>query len=114
MKIYQRGLETEDLQKEIYLKALKELSFLHKKHTNIEIACSLWEQAAQSKQIYAHVELSKVFEHRKKDYATAIQWTKDAITIVSDPTFPVYERATLLPALEHRLNRLMQKSRKSG
>jgi tetratricopeptide (TPR) repeat protein len=110
IKIYQRGLQSDDLQNEAYWQALKELSFLHKKQTNLESACQLWEQAAQNNQIYAHVELAKVFEHHRKDFSVAIQWTQAAIEIVSKPDYPIYERQIILPDLEHRLERLIRKS----
>jgi len=110
IQIYQRGLQYDNLQNEAYWQALKELSFLYKKQENIETACQLWEQAAQNGQIYAHVELAKVHEHREKDFSTATRWTQDAIHIVSEPKFPVYERDRLLPELEHRLKRVIKKA----
>jgi uncharacterized protein YprB with RNaseH-like and TPR domain len=108
-QIYQHGLTYDDLQEEVYWQAQKELSFIHKKQENLPAACQLWEEAAQGDQIYAHVELAKVYEHRKRDFAVAIHWTLAAIKIVSDSTFPVYERQQILPALEHRLARLKRK-----
>ena len=109
-QIYQRGLQYDNLQNEAYWQALKELSFLYKRQENIETACQLWVQAAQNEQIYAHVELAKVHEHREKDCSTAARWTQAAINIVSEPKFPVYERDRLLPELEHRLNRVIKKA----
>jgi len=109
-QIYQRGLQYDNLQNEAYWQALKELSFLYKRQENIETACQLWEQAAQNGQIYAHVELAKVHEHREKDFSTATRWTQAAIHIVSEPKFPVYERDRLLPELEHRLKRVIKKA----
>jgi len=109
-KIYQRGLAYDDLEQQAYWQALKELSFLHKKDDDFEAACVCWEQAAQDGQIYAHVELAKVFEHRQKDFVTAIQWTQTAIEIVTAPDYPAYDRQVVLPELEHRLARLERKS----
>jgi len=109
-QIYQRGLQYDNLQNEAYWQALKELSFLYKRQENIETACQLWEQAAQNGQIYAHVELAKVHEHREKDFSTATRWTQAAIHIVSEPKFPIYERDRLLPELEHRLKRVIKKA----
>jgi tetratricopeptide (TPR) repeat protein len=109
VKIYQLGFKSNDLESETYWHALKELSFLHKKQSNIKTACHLWEQAANNKQIYAHVELAKVFEHQQKDFSSAIQWTQSAIDIVSEPDYPLFEREVSLPELEHRLKRLIRK-----
>ncbi len=111
-QIYQRGLQYDNLQNEAYWQALKELSFIYKRQENIETACQLWEEATQNGQIYAHVELAKVHEHRLKDFSTATHFTQAAIQIVTDPKFPVYERDRLLPELEHRLKRLENKKRR--
>ena len=109
VEIYQLSLQSDDLQSKTYWYALKDLSFLHKKQSNLESACHLWEQAARNKQIYAHVELAKVFEHQQKDFSTAIHWTQSAIEIVSEPDYPFFEREVFLPELEHRLERLIRK-----
>jgi uncharacterized protein YprB with RNaseH-like and TPR domain len=108
--IYQRGLEYEDVQNSDYWQALKELSFLHKRHGDISTACALWEQAALDRHIYAYVELAKVFEHREKDFAAAIQWTQTALEIVTSSEYPIYEREIWQPELEHRLARLERRS----
>jgi len=108
-RIYQRGLEHDDVQKEAYWQALKDLSFLHKKRQDLEAACKLWELAAQAEQIYAYVELAKVSEHHHKDFPTALRWTQTAIEIVTKPNYPVYERQQVLSELEHRLERLVIK-----
>jgi tetratricopeptide (TPR) repeat protein len=109
VKIYQLGLQSDDLQSKTYWYALKELSFIHKKQSDLSSACHLWEQAANNKQIYAHIELAKVFEHQQKDFSTAIHWTQSAIEIVSEPDYPLFEREFFLPELEHRLERLIRK-----
>jgi len=110
VKIYQRGLVYEDVQEETYWQAHKELSFLHKKQEDFASACQLWEQAAQADKIYAHVELAKFSEHRDKDLATALHWTRVAIEIVTSAEYSLYERQLVLPELEHRLARLERKS----
>jgi uncharacterized protein YprB with RNaseH-like and TPR domain len=109
IKIYQQGINYEDLDSTVYLQAIKELSFLHKKQAESKKACALWERAAENKEIYAHVELAKYYEHHLKDYSTAIFWTHNAIEIVLSNTFPTYERGHLLPELKHRLARLERK-----
>ena len=111
-RIYQRGLERADLEQAVYWQALQELSFLHKKQEDFTSACQLWEQAAQAGQIYAHVELAKVCEHRHKDFAAAHQWTQAAIEIVSAPDYSPYERIQILSELEHRLERIKNKQEK--
>ena len=108
-EIYRRGLNYDDLHKDAYWKALEQLSFLHKKQTNLDDAQSLWQQAAQAGHIYAHVELAKIYEHQNKDYPEAIRWTQAAIEIISDPKHPAIERAQWLPELAHQLKRLKKR-----
>jgi len=109
IQIYRQGLEYDDVQNDAYLQAQKELSFLYKKTGSIESAYQLWELAAQNGQIYAHIELAKVYEHRKKDFAIAHQWTQAAIEIVTSTDVAVYEQQRILPELEHRQTRLERK-----
>lgn len=109
VSIYQRGLDFEDVKNDVYWQTIKNLSFLYKKQGNMEAACKLWEEAAQEGQIYAHVELAKTFEHRKKDFCSALDWTQGAIEIVSAQNYAIYERQYFLPELEHREARLKRK-----
>jgi tetratricopeptide (TPR) repeat protein len=108
-EIYQRGIQMEDVQGEDYWQALKEFSFIQKKRENIKAACLLWEEAAKNEQIYAHVELAKIYEHRIKDLSSAYQWTQAALQIVTKPSFPIYAREQVRLELEYRLARLERK-----
>jgi len=105
-EIYQHGLSQDDVHQEAYWKAIEQLSFLHKKRGDPEQAMELWEQAAGDGQIYAHIEMAKVYEHKQRDYPKASHWTQAAIDIVSASEFPEFERTQWLPLLEHRLARL--------
>ena len=69
----------------------------------------LWEQAAKSGQIYAHVELAKVYEHKFRDFAEAARWTKNAIEQLRIQKASAIEQNRWLAELEHRLNRLHRK-----
>ncbi|MBE9525223.1 MAG: ribonuclease H-like domain-containing protein, partial [Chloroflexi bacterium] len=61
-KIYRRGLAYDNVHQEAYWKAIQQLSFIHKRRAEIDQAVQLWEQAAQNKEIYAHIELAKIHE----------------------------------------------------
>ena len=69
----------------------------------------LWRQAAAGRQIYAHVELAKFYEHKARDCHTARHWTEAALSLINAPHFPPVERRRLRPELEHRLARLQRK-----
>lgn len=111
-KIYRRGLRYDNLQRQAYWQAIRELSFLHKRQGEIESACELWEQAAKEGQIYAHVELAKICEHRHRDYPAALHWIEQALEIIHTPAYTNGERTRHLPELEHRQERLIRKAGK--
>jgi len=108
-RIYAHILQRADLQPEVHLQALSGLASLHKKRGQLDAALPLWEQAAETGQVYAHVELAKVYEHRQKDFRAALRWTQAAIDIVSGKETPLGERLRWLPELEHRQARLERK-----
>ncbi|MBS1250526.1 MAG: hypothetical protein MAG431_02120 [Chloroflexi bacterium] len=108
-QVYQRALENKDLSPEAYWRCLKELSFVHKRDGRLERAMTLWEEAAQDGQPYAHVELAKVHEHARKDYAEALHWTLAAIEHVNQGAYSQYLREEWLAKLGHRLERLKRR-----
>jgi len=109
-KIYQHGLLRGDVQKDFYWAALRQLSFIHKKLGDLKSAQSLWERASEAKQIYAFVEIAKIYEHRERDFNSAIKWTQNALEVINTPDYPVYERDIWQAELEHRLKRLERKN----
>ena len=109
VNIYQRGLAHDDVQKDVYWNALQQLSFIHKKSGDHRKAIPLWEQAANDGQIYAHVELAKVYEHKERNIKAALMWTRNAINTISSSDYPAYERDIWQAELEHRLQRLERK-----
>ncbi|MCQ3980384.1 MAG: hypothetical protein DPW09_43785, partial [Anaerolineae bacterium] len=72
-------------------------------------ALNTWRLAAEGRQIYAHVELAKYYEHQARDYGEAARWTQAALDLLNTPTFPRYERRLWLADLQHRLHRLQRK-----
>lgn len=107
--LYARGLDC-DLPEASRNEAVQRWSFLEKRRENLPAAADLWRQAAMRKEIYAHVELAKFYEHRQRDYPEAIHWTHAAIALVKTPDFPLLERNQCLHELEHRLERLHKKN----
>ncbi len=107
---YESGLNFE-LPTNVYRQAIYRWSFMEKRRDNIEKSIQLWRNAAEYKELYAHVELAKVFEHRIKDYSEAIYWTELAINITESPRITILDRNVWQPKLEHRLKRLLRKYR---
>ncbi len=111
-EIYRHGLQCDDVHQKAYWKALEQLSFLYKKQSQYPAALALWEEAAEAEKIYAHVELAKYYEHQRRQFSIALQWTQAALNIVTAPTYPAYAQAQWLPGLEHRQSRLERKQLK--
>jgi len=104
-RLYERGLEM-DLDEDDFWKAVHRLSVLQKRRGDLESAVGLWEQAASQGHVYAHVELAKHYEHRKRDYQEAQKWAAAALEQIQSGELPAYVRQHWQPELEHRLKRL--------
>ena len=90
-----------------FWKAVRRLSVLQKRRGDLEEAVRWWEQAAAQGHVYAHVELAKHYEHRKRDYLEAQKWSQEALDNVnSDEDMLSYVREHWQAELERRLRRL--------
>lgn len=85
--------------------------FVLTRRGDLETALRLWEQAAGQGHIYAHVELAKYHEHRSRDYAVALEWTRKAVERVGELDIPRYEYDHWMKELTRRSERLQSKNR---
>jgi uncharacterized protein YprB with RNaseH-like and TPR domain len=106
--VFKHSLE-QDLPPETRSATVRRFSLLQKRRDEIPNAVSLWWQAAADREIYAHEELAKHFEHRERNYQEAIRWTEAALAILKIPDTPHYERLQWEEELKHRLARLRRK-----
>jgi len=109
-RLYEQGLEM-DLGEDDFWKAVHRLSVLQKRRGDMESAVGLWEQAAAQGHVYAHVELSKHYEHRIRNYQEAHKWAAEALERVTSGELPSYIREHWQAELEHRIKRLDGKLR---
>lgn len=107
-RLYERGLEI-GLPEAGFAEALRRYSTLQRRRGDLESAVKLWERAAGEGHIYAHVELSKHYEHRLRDDEEAYRWAKSALELAQAPSLPVYMRQYWLEEITHRLERLGKK-----
>ena len=107
-RLFERGLESR-LDESDFGVAVRRLSILQKKRGDIEQAIQLWEQAAEQGHIYAHIELAKYFEHKKRNPKTALKWAKSARK-EAERAEPAYVRKHWLEEIDHRLERLERKA----
>jgi hypothetical protein len=106
--ILERGLEQE-LPQEVHQQAVKMLSFIQKRRGEMPLALSLWWQAAADREIYAHEELAKYYEHTEKEYKEALRWTEAALAILRLPAASFTEKLQWEGDLKHRQARLQEK-----
>jgi len=109
VQLYERGLAYSNLPEESYWDTQRRLSLAQRRQGDLAGALNTWRLAAEGRQIYAHVELAKYYEHQARDYREAVRWTQAALNLLNTPTFPRYERRLWLADLQHRLARLQRK-----
>jgi hypothetical protein len=82
------------------------LAYSLKHQEKPEEMCSIWRELAQAENLTACVELAKFYEHKEKNYISALEWTEIAIKLTENPSANTNR---LLDELEHRRVRLMFK-----
>jgi len=99
--------------------ALRRLARLYRRLDRWEDAARLWREEAENggppeRRLEALVELAKLEEHRRRNYAAAEALTRRALSLLEMAALSGGGRATHLPrreALEHRLWRLRRRQR---
>ena len=111
-RLFEHGLEMELPEADFWL-AIQRLSHLQKRRGDMETAVGLWKHAAERGHVYAHVELAKYYEHQRRDYKEAMDWTHRAVELVSTLDIPRYVYNHWIEELTHRLERLDEKNKGS-
>lgn len=109
VQLYERGLAYNNLPEESYWDTQRRLAVAQRRRGDLTAALDTWRLAAEGRQIYAHVELAKYYEHQVRDYREAARWTQAALDLINAPHFSRYERRQWLADLQHRLARLQRK-----
>ncbi|HPZ10787.1 MAG TPA: ribonuclease H-like domain-containing protein [Bacillota bacterium] len=90
--------------------ALAQLGLLCKKRGNWVEAIAWWrELARRGGRLDAYVELAKYYEHRARDYLTALDWSNRALAEACNRRFIPFSSPCHPAALRHRINRLNMK-----
>ncbi len=88
--------------------ACHRLSLLYKRRNRWEDAVALWHRLLEAEgchRLYPYVELAKYYEHRRRDYTTALNLVRRALELAQAGR--LRERSpAVLPELRHRLARL--------
>lgn len=107
-RLYERGLEL-GLPEAGFADTMRRYSALQRRRGDVEMAVKLWLRAAGEGHIYAHVELSKHHEHRKRDISEAYRWARSALELAQAPSLPPSIRRFWTEEITHRLTRLAKK-----
>lgn len=110
-RLFERGLQM-TLSEPDFWEAVRRLSSLQKRRGDFDQALTLWQQAAAQGHIYAHVELAKYYEHRRRDPESALQWTRSALDDLKHLELPIYMRKHWEQELKHRRERLEKRLKK--
>jgi tetratricopeptide (TPR) repeat protein len=110
-RLFEKGLQM-SLGEDYFWQAVQRLAVLQKRRGDFEQAIPLWEQAAADGHVYAYVELAKFHEHKRRDPAAALDWTKSALRQLKQAGLPSYVRKHWEQELRHRRERLEAKVRK--
>ncbi|MFO8191265.1 MAG: hypothetical protein R6U08_00580, partial [Bacillota bacterium] len=89
-----------------------ELARFYKRHHQWEKAASIWQIAVDNKTANPmfYVELAKYFEHRQRDYSTALSLTEEAIALFKNcPPVSLESGELNIPSLKHRSERLRRR-----
>ena len=107
-RLYERGLQL-GLPEAGFADTMRRYSALQRRRGDVDAAVKLWQRAAGEGHIYAHVELSKHHEHRKRDNSEAYRWARSALELAQAPSLPPSIRRYWTEEITHRLMRLAKK-----
>jgi uncharacterized protein YprB with RNaseH-like and TPR domain len=112
--LYLHGLQHSDLadaqqDRLLVIQALHRLAGIHKRRRDFDSAVLLWQRAALLDDLDAHLELAKYYEHQARQPKLALEWTEQAILLISRLPFSRYLREQWRGQLAHRKNRLLKK-----
>ena len=107
-QLFEHGLQLKPTESDFSM-AVKRLAVLQKRRGDFDEAVRLWEKAAAEGHIYAHIEMAKYYEHKRRDVKSALQWTRSALEHVQQADLAPYVRRHWLDEIARRLTRLERK-----
>lgn len=108
IEIYSESLN-HDLPEEAKRTTRQRLAWLHRRNEDWKLAMSLWWQAAAERELYAHEELAKYYEHQEKNLEEALKWVEAGLALLNAPGTPRWEALEWQAILVKRKFRLRGK-----
>ncbi len=106
--LYERGLGSQ-IPEEHFWKTVMRYALLYKRRGEWEKAVALWEKAAEHGEVVACIELAKYYEHQLKDIPSALNISKNALSIVGDADLLKYKSLLITNEINKRIERLIIK-----
>lgn len=113
IELYETGLNSLENQEEFYRQALERLSHLYRRQNQTEKAIQKWEAGFSAGDLTCAIELSKYYEHTRRDYDQARLWVIRAHELVDQQNYSSYLRKQILADLQHREDRIDRLRRKN-
>ena len=108
IQLYEHSLSL-GLPRPFFVQTLYRYADLARKEARLDQAVNLWQKAADMDELPACVELAKHYEHRLRDYETALKWTEQAFQMLDQSVQPLYLKKITLAELKKRQDRLYRK-----
>lgn len=108
IQLYEHSL-TLGLPRPFFIQTLYRYADLARKEARFDQSVNLWQKAAEMDEIPACLELAKYYEHRMRDFDTALEWTDQAFRLLDDSDQPLYLKKITLAELKKRQDRLLHK-----
>jgi tetratricopeptide (TPR) repeat protein len=108
IQLYEHSLSL-GLPRPFFIQTLYRYADLARKEARFDQALGLWHKAAEMDEIPACLELAKHYEHRERDFDTALKWTEQAFRLLDQSIQPLYLKKITLAELKKRQDRLYRK-----
>lgn len=111
VQLYEASLKI-GLPTHFFIQTLYRFASLYRRTGEYDKALVLWMKAVEFNEVEACVEIAKYYEHHQKSHYQALEWTETALKFLNTLPLPRYIKKQKIKELEHRRNRLLQKSGK--
>lgn len=113
ISLYEHSLSL-GLPRPFFIQTLYRYADLARKEGKLEQTVRLWQKAAEYQEYSACLDLAKYYEHRLRDYQTAMEWTAQARIYLESLVYPTYIKKNILNDLQKRQERLHNKFNRQG
>ncbi len=108
IRLYERSL-LQGLPEALFVQTLMRYAEIYRSRQQSDLTLGLWQRAAEFGHIEACIELSKYYEHQKKNYIDALQWIDKAFSHLGLSSLPENKKQFWIQEFQKRKTRLEMK-----